>query len=180
MELLDLLTEAGEPTGQTKAKNLVHQDGDWHLAAHVWLLNPDGELLLQKRALSKENDPGLWDVSVAGHVSAGETALASAVREVEEEIGLKVAAERLEFLFREKESRILNEGSYLDNEWHEVYLWKVEVDTSVMTLQESEVSDVKWMGLAEFAEKIRNRDSSLVAHWVEYQRLIALVARMFV
>ena len=39
----------------------------------------------------------MWDTSVAGHVTAGEDPITSAVREIEEEIGLQVNKEDLQF-----------------------------------------------------------------------------------
>ena len=88
IELIDVLTADGKPTGARKPKNQIHRDGDWHRAAHVWIIAPDGRFLLQRRSLRKENNPGLWDVSAAGHLSAGESAVEAAMRETFEEIGL--------------------------------------------------------------------------------------------
>jgi isopentenyl-diphosphate delta-isomerase len=74
MERIDVLTPDGRPTGVTKGKSEVHRDGDWHRAAHVWIVTPSGRILLQRRSVRKENYPGFWDVSAAGHLSAGESA----------------------------------------------------------------------------------------------------------
>ena len=63
------------PTGERKLKSEVHRDGDWHRSSHVWLLSPEGRLLLQRRSEAKVTWPGLWDVSAAGHISAGESAV---------------------------------------------------------------------------------------------------------
>src|ERR1700730_13316269 len=90
MELIDVLTPDGEPTGIRKPKALIHRDGDWHRAAHIWIATNDGRILLQRLSLQKENHPGLWDVSAAGHVSSGESVVDSAVREAEEELGLRI------------------------------------------------------------------------------------------
>src|ERR1700674_3932279 len=81
MEYVDLLDSSGRPTGRRKPKSEVHRDGDWHGAAHVWILNTEGQILIQRRSPTKENWPNLWDVSVAGHVSAGEGPVETAIRE---------------------------------------------------------------------------------------------------
>lgn len=57
----------------------VHRDGDYHRAVHVWIYSEStGELLLQRRADCKDSWPGQWDISSAGHISAGDSSLSSA------------------------------------------------------------------------------------------------------
>jgi isopentenyldiphosphate isomerase len=60
-----------------------------HPVVHLHLFNMRGELYLQKRAKSKDIQPGKWDTSVGGHISPGETALKALFREASEELGLK-------------------------------------------------------------------------------------------
>jgi isopentenyldiphosphate isomerase len=141
MELIDVLTPDGAPTGQRKSKAEVHRDGDWHRAAHVWIITPDGRLLLQRRSARKENYPGLWDVSAAGHLSAGETAEECAVRETFEELGLRIAADELRHLGTLRESCVLNGGAYIDNELHEIFVVRRDVDLGVLVFQDGEVDD---------------------------------------
>ncbi|QTN34283.1 NUDIX domain-containing protein [Akkermansiaceae bacterium] len=59
-----------------------------HRAVHVFVLNRNGDLYLQKRSRLKDMNPGVWDSSVSGHLDAGEDYLHAAVREVGEEIGI--------------------------------------------------------------------------------------------
>ncbi|HEY6892867.1 MAG TPA: NUDIX domain-containing protein, partial [Rhodanobacteraceae bacterium] len=98
IERIDVLTPEGKPTGKRKAKPDIHRDGDWHRAAHIWILSRDGRFLIQRRSLRKDNNPGLWDVSAAGHLSAGESAIDAAVRETFEELGLTIRADELKFI----------------------------------------------------------------------------------
>jgi len=57
----------------------VHRDGDHHPAGHVWMYREStGERLLQRRADCKDSWPGKWDISSAGHISAGDASLFSA------------------------------------------------------------------------------------------------------
>jgi isopentenyldiphosphate isomerase len=90
-ELFDVLRADGTPTGRTKARALVHRDGDWHRAVHVWVAgeNPAGasSLLFQRRGLGKDTWPGRLDATVGGHLRAGE-GLVEALREIEEELGI--------------------------------------------------------------------------------------------
>ncbi len=176
MEHLDVLTPEGKPTGKTISKAEVHRTGAWHRAAHVWIVNEAGELLLQLRSRNKENDPGLWDISVAGHVSAGESARVSALREVAEEIGLEIREDELHHLFTFREPRVLNGGKYLDNEFHEVFLLRREVDIAALELQIEEVEAVKWISQEELQALVHARSAELVAHWEEYEALLGFLA----
>lgn len=170
MEMIDVLNADGSPTGVRKPKPEIHRDGDWHLSVHVWIATPGGRLLLQKRSLRKDNNPGLWDVSVAGHVSAGEDAVTSAIREVEEEIGLTVAPADLRYLGRLREPAVLHDGAYIDNEFHDVFLMIRELDLSALVLQDGEVDDVALID----PKDLLTRDD-LVPHPAEYGMVVRVV-----
>ncbi len=89
-ESFDVLDAAGNPTGRSKPRRLVHRDGDWHGALHIWLGTAalgDPAVVYQRRSLTKDTWPGTLDVAIGGHIRSGES-LAETVREAEEEIGL--------------------------------------------------------------------------------------------
>ena len=144
-ERFDVLSPSGDPTGLVKDRDAVHRDGDWHRCGHVWIASGD-RVLLQRRALVKETWPGLWDISVAGHVHAGESAVDAAVREAQEELGLAVDASALRHLGTLRYHVVLR-PDYVENEFHEVYLLRREVDLSSLTLDPQEVAEVRWVAL---------------------------------
>jgi 16S rRNA (adenine1518-N6/adenine1519-N6)-dimethyltransferase len=74
---------ATRPRTEVHAKNLLHR------AVHILVFNQAGELLLQKRSAWKDREPSKWDSSAAGHLEPGETYEAAAVRETEEELGIR-------------------------------------------------------------------------------------------
>lgn len=143
MELIDIIDSNGTPLGRVKAKPDVHRDGDWHRAVHVWIFTPDDRILVQRRALVKENNPGLWDVSCAGHISAGEPVIDAAIREAREELGIELEAGELEHVASIPASCVLNGGTYIDNEIHEIFVVRREVDLAELSLQPEEVDDAK-------------------------------------
>lgn len=171
-EWLDILTPQGKLTGTSKPKSAVHRDGDWHAAVHIWVLHPGGYLLIQRRSPAKINHPNLWDISVAGHVSAGETMLVSAQRELAEEIGLSVSAEDLQFLCAHSTEKILNQGTYLDREWQHTYLLTQKISLDKLKLQAEEVAAVRWISLADFQWVVKYHDRRFVPHWEGYQALL--------
>lgn len=98
-ELFDIVTWRGEPTGARKRRQHVHRDGDWHPAIHIWVVGERdglGFMLLQRRSLGKDTQPGALDVTVGGHLGAGET-WREGLREADEEIGLRVAEQDVVF-----------------------------------------------------------------------------------
>ena len=93
-EPFDVLDEDGTATGRTATRGEVHASGAWHAAVHVWIVDGDDRVLLQRRAPGKDLAGGRIDVSVGGHLRSGETWL-DALREVEEELGVSVGPEDL-------------------------------------------------------------------------------------
>ncbi len=87
-ERFDVCDEAGRPTGITAPRWLCHLLGLRHRAAHVLLLAPNGLFVLQVRSHEKAEWPGLVDVSVGGHLRAGQGYADAARREMEEELGV--------------------------------------------------------------------------------------------
>jgi isopentenyldiphosphate isomerase len=100
----ELLTQVSDDDAEVLGpveRRRVHGDPALiHRAAHVLVLHPDtGLLLLQKRSALKDTHPGKWDTSVGGHVGFGQSYEEAALRETEEELGLKIAASQLEKLY---------------------------------------------------------------------------------
>ena len=94
MELLDIVDEKGNPTGETVPREVAHREGIRHRTAHVWIFRRRGgvvQILLQKRSDNKDSDPGCYDISSAGHIPAGRDYIPSAVRELKEELGVDFA-----------------------------------------------------------------------------------------
>lgn len=167
-EPIDVLTSAGHPTGEIIDKDDAHRTGAWHRAAHLWIVTPDRRVLLQKRSEAKDNWPGKWDVSVAGHIGAGESAADAAVREALEEIGLEIDARELQHIGTLAEQAVLNGGTYFDNELQEIFLLRRDVRPDDLSIGD-EVADVAFVTLDELT------GYDLVPHPGEYALLRAVV-----
>jgi isopentenyldiphosphate isomerase len=90
-ERFPIVDEDGNTIGE--ALRFVCHDGIsklLHPVVHLHLFNTEGNLFLQKRAMTKDIQPGKWDTSVGGHVAPGETIAEALAREVIEELGLTV------------------------------------------------------------------------------------------
>jgi isopentenyl-diphosphate delta-isomerase type 1 len=90
-DIFDVVNERDEVIGQMP-RSRVHREGLKHRAIHVLVFNARGEILLQKRSMTKDTFPGVWDSSASGHLETGEDYDACAIRELREEIGLLLAA----------------------------------------------------------------------------------------
>jgi isopentenyldiphosphate isomerase len=141
-EMLDVLDEFGRPTGEVVPKSEAHRLGLWHRCFHCWICGSDPEgsyLLFQRRAATKDTWPGYLDVTAAGHLSAGEETL-DGLREVEEELGLRVIPERLVPLGTRKVEQHIPAGC--DREFHEVFLLVDNTPPEELRLQKAEVEAV--------------------------------------
>jgi len=158
-ELIDIVTKEGLPTGKTALKSVVHKEGLYHHTAHIWFYTKRGEILLQQRAATKIICPLLWDVSVAGHIDAGETIKSGAVREIQEEIGLIITEnDLLEIgVFKCFQSY---ENGIIDNEFHNTFISELKVPLSELQGQPDEVEALKLVTLNDFSDLLDNSSSN--------------------
>ena len=167
-ERFDVLTADGQSTGQTKLRSLVHRDGDWHRAVHIWLLHTARrQLLIQLRAACKDSWPSHWDVGCAGHLSAGEDSLTAAKAELAEELGIAVDGDsdsdssssrteqgRLLHIDSLRREVISQQGRFIDREWTDVYVLLGQYECEQMKLQEDEVEAVRYVDVDEYVSKL--------------------------
>lgn len=155
LEYIDILNADGSSTGKQCLKSEIHTQGYYHNTAHVWFYNAKGDILLAQRAASKTIFPLLWDVSVAGHVDAGETVAEAAIREIKEEIGLQIS-----------ESDLTKIGVYdcfqsypngiKDNEFHHTFIANFSGAINDLKRDPKEVAGLKFVSLIEFRYLLNN------------------------
>ena len=88
MEYLDILTENGIYMGKTATKKECHENGYWHRSAYAFIINSNNEVLLQKRSHLKKVEPNTIDITLGGHILAGEFGIDALIREAKEELGI--------------------------------------------------------------------------------------------
>jgi len=134
----------------TGSKHLRGQElgiGEYHLVVNALILNDDGQVLMQKRSFNKISYPGIWTVATGGSSLAGENSRRALIRELSEELHLRVTSNRLQFI---------NSINYTD--WIEDW-FAVRIDASLTNLvyQSSEIEAIRWTSLQE-AIKINNQN----------------------
>jgi isopentenyl-diphosphate Delta-isomerase len=87
-EIYDVVDKTDQVIDQATRRK-IHQKNLLHRSIHILVFNHQNEIFLQKRSMSKDENPGLWDTSSAGHVDSGESYDECAHRELWEELGIK-------------------------------------------------------------------------------------------
>jgi isopentenyldiphosphate isomerase len=149
-ELLDVVDE-NDVVIAVKKRGDIHAAGLMHRAVHILLFNSSGELFLQKRSMSKDEQPGKWDSSAAGHVDSGEEYLECASREIAEELGI-VVDQPLQPLFK------LPASMRSGNEHCMVYRYCFD---GPLVLQAEEIDDGVWIEPAAMDRRVADEDSRL-------------------
>lgn len=172
-ELLDVLDENGNPTGNVETKAEIYKKGLWHRSVHIWIINDNKELLVQKRNPNKKTFPNLWAISSAGHVIAGETSIESGLRELKEELNIDASKEELKYLFTVKRIQEHND-SYI-RVFDDVYLLHRNIDVEKTKLQVEELTDIKYVYYEYLETMLKEKDENYVPYTEEHEKLFALL-----
>lgn len=175
MEMIDILDSSGKHLGRQKNRFEIHRDGDHHLAVEIWLQNSKNQLLIQKRSSNKDSHPNLWEISCSGHVDHGETSLQAAVRELQEELGIKVQPADLHFCQRFFEPAVLKHGTYINNEFKDLYLLASDLSIEEFQFPLEEISALRWIDAQELEKLISTNHPEFVPHPVGYPILFQII-----
>ena len=151
-ELLDLVDENDNVIGEVPKSKANSDPKLIHREAAIAVFNRSGEVLLQRRALTKRNSPGAWKTTAAGHIRKGEDPKDSIKRELKEELGIEVTP-----IFMYKE---LEPFKDLENRFTYVYYAILEKDQPLI-LDKNEVIDAKWIKVEDLEEFSKENDYSL-------------------
>lgn len=104
-------------------------------------------------------------------ISSGEDSLSALLREVKEEIGADLDASQLELIGTIRKQTILNNETYFDNEFNDVYLARLDLAIDELDRQVSEVKALQWVPIIEFKKWVQEKKIDLVPHAEEYELL---------
>lgn len=147
MEIWDVLDEHGNHTGRTMVRGEKMNPGEYYLAVHIWIKNSEGQYLIQKRSEEKTLWPGVWAVT-GGAVVSGETSLQAAMREVEEELGVRPQGNSMCFL-----TRIKRKDWFTD-----LWLLQQDIEIADITMQPGEVDDVRWSTADAINDMVKRKE----------------------
>jgi len=135
IEWLDIVDENDIVIG-CAPRDQIHAEKHFHRSSHIIVFNSRGDVFVQLRSMLKDNSPGLWDISAAGHVDSGEDYRACAVRELAEELGIQTSPESLSYI-----SSLSPEAR---NGFEFTRIYSVVSDQSLV-LQSDEIDDGRWL-----------------------------------
>ena len=153
-EKFDVLNELGEFTGEIATREECHKKGLWHRAVYAFIIDDKGNVLLQKRSNNKKLWPNMWDVTVGGHVDAGEFGRQALIREVKEELGIDIKENEIKYLVGSISTNV--KGNIINNHFNECYIITKQVDIKDIKLQKEEVEEIRWFSKQEILERINN------------------------
>lgn len=158
-EKFDVLNELGEFTGEIATREECHKKGLWHRAVYAFIIDNNGNILLQKRSGNKKLWPNMWDVTVGGHVDAGEFGRQALIREVKEELGIIINDNDIKYLV--SSTSINEQGDIINKHYNECYLITKNIDISDVKIQKEEVSEVRYFSKGELLKRISNNYEDL-------------------
>lgn len=138
MELVDLLNNRKELTGETCERNSV-PEGKYRLSIHIWIVNDKNEILIQQRSASRKMFPNMW-TNTGGACIAGETSIETVFRELKEELDITPSIDNLELIASYKRKK-----DYVD-----VWLLRQNININDLKFNDNEVQAAKWVSIEEW------------------------------
>jgi isopentenyldiphosphate isomerase len=151
-EIFDVVNEEDQVVGR-RPRTEVHRLGLMHRAVHVLVFNARGEVFLQKRSMTKDRQPGLWDSSASGHLDTGESYDACAIREVREEIGLRLES---------PPERLFKLGASAETDQEHVWVYRCKAE-GPFSLHPEEIERGDWFAPDVVARWMNERPSEFAS-----------------
>lgn len=138
------LNNAGnrEKTGDTVKRGTPVEKGLYVIGVNNWIINSNGEFLVQKRSKLKRNNPGKWS-STNGLRAIGEKSIETCIRETKEELGIDIPIDSIKYV----DSKIAGESLIVD-----IFVTKMDVNIEEIVIQKEEVDEIKWVLLDELVK----------------------------
>ena len=161
-ELIDVLDENGVHTGEVLPRKEIHKRGLWHRAIVVAIVNEKNEVLLQQRSEKKDKNAGMWDISVAGHISAGQDSLSAAAREINEEVsvllGYRTEIKDFRYMYCFRKEQEFGE-EYIERQFYDFFILRTcGVDDKTLFFQQEEVQAVKFVDLSTIQRMVEKNE----------------------
>jgi isopentenyl-diphosphate delta-isomerase len=138
---VDLVDEHGTVFGQSDKRTVHQPPGLLHRAVSVVLVRGNGDVLLQRRALSKYHFGGWWANACCSHPLPGEPAVTAAARCLRRELGVTLDVAELEprgsFVYQARDPS----SGLVEHERDEVFLGRTDDEPHP---DPAEIAELRW------------------------------------
>jgi isopentenyldiphosphate isomerase len=159
-ELIFAVDENNNPVAPVPRKG-IHENRIWHRVTHVWVMNLQKDILVQKRSLAKDLSPGMWEPFFGGHLGPNDNDLDCAAKEVEEEIGLMPEPAELRYFKTHKCEEVV--------EFEAVFIYKWDGSAEQVHFEKEEIDEIKWVPLEEVKQQILAKSPDWVVRGYEIE-----------
>lgn len=145
-EIIDIYDENKNKTGKTKIRHKdILKKGEYIIGVQAIIINSKKQILISQRSSLKEILPLKWECN-GGALLSGENIIDGVIREIYEELGIKLLREEAVFLKTVKK----------EHEFKEIYLFKKDINKENIKFADGESVDAKWVNIDEFVKMFNN------------------------
>lgn len=145
-EIVDIYDENKNKTGKTKIRHKdVLEKGEYIIGVQAIIFNSKKQILISQRSPLKEVLPLKWECN-GGALLSGEDIIDGIIREIYQELGIKLLREEAVFLKTAK-------NNY---RFKEIYLFKKDIPKEEIKFTDGEAIDAKWVDIDEFIKMFNN------------------------
>jgi isopentenyl-diphosphate delta-isomerase type 1 len=147
-EFFDIVNDNGKIIGKASRSKCHNGSKLLHPVIHIHIINSEKKLLLQKRKIDKDIQPGKWDTSIGGHIISGELTEEAIKREANEELGIIIKLNKLikldEYIYE----------SEIEKEYVRSYVYYY---SGRIIFQESEIDEVRFFSINDINVLIKQK-----------------------
>lgn len=173
-EKIDILDNQGKVTSQSKTRDLIHKDGDWHQSVHLYILDKNNRVLFQRRSKDKMLFASLYACPVGGHIKSGQDPFSTVLIESLEEINLEIKTENLTYLGIDRVGYHNSKVDLFENEFVHIYVLNLDAEIN-LNVKNAEVEGLFWFDFADFKKRVRSKDNEFMPCWIIYEKIIDYV-----
>lgn len=176
-ETIDILDNQGRVTSQSKTRDLIHKDGNWHQSIHLYILDKNNRVLFQRRSKDKMLFASMYACPVGGHIKSGAAPLSTLVKESLEEINLQIKTEDLTYLGIDRVGYHNPKVDLSENEFVHIYILNLDEEIN-LNVENAEVEGLFWFDFDDFKTKVRSKNEEFMPCWIIYEKIIDYVENL--
>lgn len=148
LDVVDIYDENKNKTGKVKTRHIdVIEPGEFIIGVQAIIINSKKQILISQRSGLKEKLPLKWECN-GGALLSGEDVIDGLIREIYEELGIKLKREEAIFLKSDKNTHSFKES----------YLFIKDISIKEIKFSDGEAVAAKWVDIDEFMEMYNNGD----------------------